>query len=151
MLSNNRKLQSRPEQAGEEHSRSRLAPEQGESRLLVEPSSQVPATHCRTPAASPKSRSGPMTARGTACGGCGPRRPAPQRPHVVPCRPAAHASTDPPAARTATAAKPAAPRRTLPSWPAGSEHVTGPGSHAVRRRTPRPCSGWGGDETTSVK
>lgn len=85
-----------------------------------------------------------MTARGTACGDCDPRRPAPRRARAGPCLFAAYASTGPAAAWAAAAPKPAAPRRTLPSWPAGAEHVTGPGSLAVRRRTPR-------GETASVK
>lgn len=38
-----------------------------------------PGTHCRTPGGSRRSRSWPVTTRGTACGGCGPRRPAPRQ------------------------------------------------------------------------
>lgn len=38
-----------------------------------------PGTHCRTRGEGHGSRSWPGTARGTACGGCGPRRPAPRQ------------------------------------------------------------------------
>lgn len=90
------------------------------------PPRSPPATHCRTPAASPRSRSGPMTARGTACGGCGPRRPAPRQPRAGPRPPAAHASTRPATAPAAAAPKPAAPRRTPPSWPPGRRRTRDP-------------------------
>lgn len=120
------------------------APDQSEPRVPAEHPSQVPATHCRTPAASRRSRSGPMTARGTACEGCGLHRPAPQRPRARTRPPVARASTRTAAAPATAAPKPAPPRRTPPSWPAGAEHVTTPASLAMRSRSPRPCCVGGG-------
>lgn len=83
-----------------------------------------PRTHRRSPGGSRRSHTGPVTARGTASGGCGPRRPAPRRPRAGPCAPAASASTRPAAAAATTATAPARPRRRQPSWPTGRRHVT---------------------------
>ncbi|KAK1344793.1 hypothetical protein QTO34_013494 [Cnephaeus nilssonii] len=65
-----------------------------------------------------------MTARGTAFGGCGPRRPAPRRPRAGPCAPAASASTRSAAAAATIGTALAQPRRRQPSWPTGRRHVT---------------------------
>lgn len=93
-------------------------------KLRELPPSQIPGTHCRTPGGSRRSHTWPMTARGTAFGGCGPRRPAPRRPRAGPCAPAASASTRSAAAAATIGTALAQPRRRQPSWPTGRRHVT---------------------------
>lgn len=113
-------------------------------KLRELPSSQIPGTHCRTPGGSRRSHTWPMTARGTAFGGCGPRRPAPRRWRARPSAPAASASTRLAVAAAAAAATLgtaiAQTRWRQPSWPADRSHVTAL-PRAVRSRTRAPEMG----------